>query len=556
MIIMQRFARHFVTTAALLAFAAIGGNAQAQNEAPDVNFQVASPNQRLEMIVNSSRIFTLDEKIPKAQVNNPDLLRLTPLSPNKIQVSALKPGVTQVNLWSEDGSIFTVDVIVIGDGRELQMLLESEFPNATIKVRPLASSVVLSGFVDRPDAVSRIVAMAEDYYPRVINNITVGGVQQVMLKTKVYEVSRTKLRTLGFDFAAYSGNDFFVSSISGIISSVAAQTGQISTNAADTVTFGVVGNNSSFFGFIEALRRNGLTKLLSEPTLTSESGRPASFQSGGEVPIQVSSGLGTTSIQFKEYGTRVDFVPIVLGNGNIRLEIRPLVSELDYSVAVNGTPGLKTRWVDTSVEMKAGQTLALAGLIHEKIETESLGLPYLADIPWAGAAFRRDQDRRNEVELLIVVTPELIGALDPSEEPCAKPGTSSGLLNDTELYWRGYTEVPNCGPNGGAANYNGGMIGPTGPSAIEGELIQPGTPLMEVPAPTSAPAIEMGPAAMQGVHTPSGTRSQPVSISRPAPPARPASELRPTTAPPAASAQPMGPMPAMIGPSGYDTLNF
>ena len=212
------------------------------------------------------------------------------------------------------------------------------------------------------------------------------------------------------------------------------------------------------------------------------------------MPIQVASGLGTNSIQFKEYGTRVDFVPIVLGNGNIRLEIRPLVSELDYSVAVNGTPGLKTRWVDTSVEMKAGQTLALAGLIHEKIETESQGLPYLADIPWAGAAFRREQDRRNEVELLIVVTPELVGALDPNEEPCAKPGTGSGLLNDTELYWRGYTEVPNCGPNGGAAGMgdgmNGGMIGPTGPGVIDGELIQPGTPLMEVPAP-SAPTIQM-----------------------------------------------------------------
>ena len=143
MITKYRFARQLVTTAALIMLSAACGSVQAQNEAPGVNFQVANPNQRLEMIVNSSRIFTLDEKIPKAQVNNPELIRLTPLSPNKIQVSALKPGVTQVNLWAEDGTIFTVDVIVIGDGRELQMLLESEFPNASIKVRPLASSVVL-----------------------------------------------------------------------------------------------------------------------------------------------------------------------------------------------------------------------------------------------------------------------------------------------------------------------------------------------------------------------------------------------------------------------------
>ncbi len=546
MITKYRFARQLVTTAALIMLTALSGSVQAQNEAPGVNFQVANPNQRLEMIVNSSRIFTLDEKIPKAQVNNPDLIRLTPLSPNKIQVSALKPGVTQVNLWAEDGTIFTVDVIVIGDGRELQMLLESEFPNASLKVRPLASSVVLSGFVDRPDAINRIVQMAEDYYPKVINNITVGGVQQVMLKVKVYEVSRTKLRTMGFDWAAVAGNDYVVQSVSGIISSVAQGGASVATAGAETVTFGVIGNNSSFFGFVEALRQNNLAKLLSEPTINAMSGRPASFLSGGEVPIQVASGLGTTSIEFKEFGTRVDVVPIVLGNGNIRLEVRPLVSEVDSSLAVQGTPGFRTRWVDTAVEMKAGQTFALAGLIQEKIETENRGIPYLADIPWAGAAFRRVQDRRNEVELLIIVTPELVGPLNPGEEPCAMPGTSSGPLNDTELYWRGYMEVPNCGPG----SYETGMIGPTGPSVIEGEMIGPGTPLMEVPSPTSAtsPQFETN-TQMQGVHTPSGRRTSPVSI-------QPNPGVRPSSGQSSTPVQSSAPMPTMIGPSGYDTLDF
>lgn len=539
MITKYRFARPYAATV-LMTLSVLCGITSAQEDAPGVNFQVAGANQRLEMIVNSSRIFTLDEKIPKAQVNNPDLLRLTPLSPNKIQVSALKPGVTQVNLWSEDGGIFTIDVIVIGDGRELQMLLESEFPNSALKVRPLASSVVLSGFVDRPDAVSRIVAMAEDYYPRVINNITVGGVQQVALKVKVYEVSRTKLQTMGFDFAAVSGNDVFVSSVSGIISSVAHQTGEVAASGGPTATFGVVGSNSSFFGFIEALEQNNLAKLLSEPTLTAISGRPASFLSGGEVPIQVSSGLGTTSIEFKEFGTRVDFVPIVLGNGSIRLEVRPLVSEVDSSLGVDGTPGFRTRWVDTSVEMKAGQTFALAGLIQEKIETEKRGLPYLMDIPWAGAAFRRTHSRRNEVELLIVVTPELVGPQDPHEVPCAMPGTSTTQPNSVELYGRGYMEVPNCGPG-----CETGLLGPAGVAPMEGELIEPGTPLMEVPR-KPVPSFETN-TRLPGVHTPSGPRTQPVSI-------QPTQTARPPAASPAS--EPTGPLPSMIGPSGYDTLNF
>jgi len=559
MIISQQRARFSVLIALALVVAlslGIGGawsvnSASAQlPETPGVNFQVDAPNQRLEMIVNSSRIFTLDSKIPKAQVNNPDLLKLTPLSPSKIQVSATKPGVTQVNLWTEDGSIHTVDVVIIGDGRELQMLLESEFPNSTIKVRPLASSVVLSGFVDRPESVSRIVAMAEDYYPRVINNINVGGVQQVSLKVKVYEVSRTKLETLGFDFAAFNGNDFITSSVSGIIQGVALSSGEIPGSGAGTMTFGVLGNNSGFFGFVEALQQSNLAKLLSEPTLTSISGRPASFLSGGEVPIEVASGLGTNSIEFKEFGTRVDFVPIVLGNGNLRLEVRPMVSEVDASLGVNGTPGFRTRWVDTAVEMQAGQTLALAGLIQEKVEIEKRGLPYISDMPYIGAPFRRTRQRRNEVELLIVVTPELIGAIDPNDAPCALPGDHSGMPTTNELFWRGYMEKPASGPYDGMMHGQPGI----GPMIQHGEEIPPGAPLIEVKRNGQA----SGDPDSQGVFTPSGprdSREQPVS-------SRPRSSSQSGTsnsAPSSNSRLPAAPAPGtpgLIGPTGYDSLDF
>ncbi|EAQ76932.1 putative outer membrane channel for pilus assembly CpaC [Blastopirellula marina DSM 3645] len=525
----------------LIAIATPAANAQDMGAVPNVNFKVDAPNQRLEMMVNSSRIFTLDEKIPKAQVNNPDLLRLTPLSPNKIQVSALKPGVTQVNLWNEDGTIHTIDIIVIGDGRELQLLLETEFPNSSIKVRPLASSVVLSGYVDRPEAVSRIVAMAEDYYPKVINNITVGGVQQVMLKVKVYEVSRTKLRRLGIDWAAI-GSDYFISSTA---ANVLTPAGVLTSGARDalgatgqTVQFGVLGSSTQFFGFLDALRQNNVAKLSAEPTLTTISGRPASFLSGGEVPIQVASGLGTTSIEYKQYGTRVDFVPIVLGNGNLKLEVRPEVSEPDYSVAINGTPGFRLRWVDTAVEMKAGQSFALAGLIQEKIETETRGLPYLADLPWVGAAFRRNTDSRNEVELLIIVTPELVGALNPEEVPCEYPGSNTGITTDCELYGRGYVEVPAC-PPGGACISEPGMIGP-----YDGENIAPGPPVIEMIEPAAASqSMQMRMPAQQPVP------ATPVRISPMAPP-------KGSTVEASNPLQPAQSEPTLIGPVGYDSLRF
>ena len=166
--------------------------------------------------------------------------------------------------------------------------------------------------------VHSIVRIAEDYYANVVNNLTIGGVQQILLKTKVMEVSRTKLRQAGFDWAYLDGQNFVVS----VGQRVAGGRRRLPTGG-DTVRFGIVDGNQSFFGFIDALRQNDLIKILAEPQLVTVSGRPASFNSGGEFPIIVPAESGYRSIEYRQYGTRVDFVPIVLGNGNLRLEVRP-----------------------------------------------------------------------------------------------------------------------------------------------------------------------------------------------------------------------------------------
>ncbi len=266
--------------------------ADAQQSPNSVDFHVASPTQRLEMVVNTSRILTLDKEIPRVLVNNQDIVRVVPLSPTKVQVSALQPGVTQVNLWEKGGDVRSVDVVVFADARQLELVLQSEFPKAAIRVRPLASSVVLTGYVDRPDVVSRIVRIAEDYYPKVINNISVGGVQQVSLHVKVMEVSRTKLRSLGFDWGLITGDDFVVQSAAGLISAAASGATGVAGLGADTLRFGIVNGNTQFFGFIDALRTYNFLKVLAEPTLTTVSGRPASFNEGGEFPIIIPQRLG------------------------------------------------------------------------------------------------------------------------------------------------------------------------------------------------------------------------------------------------------------------------
>ncbi|MCH7751519.1 MAG: pilus assembly protein N-terminal domain-containing protein, partial [Planctomycetes bacterium] len=253
---------------------------------PQVIRNITQANERLEMTVNSSRILTLEKRIPRMVVNNPELVSVTALSANQVQLAALKPGVTQVNLWDEDDKIYTVDVIIYGDVRELELALDRIFPGASVKVIRLTNSLVLEGFVERPEDVGPIIRLAEDYAPKLINNITVGGVQQVMLKVKVMEVSRTKLRRLGIDWAQSSNTDYVTSGVSDLISSVSATDSVLAfTSPGGTFEVFVGDGSDAFLAVIDALQQNNLAKILADPTITTVSGRPAKFLVGGELPI-------------------------------------------------------------------------------------------------------------------------------------------------------------------------------------------------------------------------------------------------------------------------------
>jgi pilus assembly protein CpaC len=219
----------------------------------------------------------------------------------------------------------------------------------------------------------------------------------------------------------------------------------------------------------------------------------------------------------------VDFVPLALGNGRVRLEVRPQVSEIDpsRSVSINNTtvPGLRSRWVDTAVEMNAGQTLALAGLIQTQVESEIRGVPVLADLPWVGAAFRRVREQANEIELLVLVTPEFVDALDPQEVPPCGPGELTTSPNDCELYGRGYIEVPNeCNNNCRVGLYDGSET-----------MMPAGEPI---------PVQDLLPNAQTGVQYSDPSAVKPVAL-----------YSRPVVKAPAA---PGAARPALIGPVGYE----
>ena len=205
--------------AALACGLACPGQVKAQLDAspPAVKFQVKSTTERLEMNVNTSKVVDFPFDVPKMLVNNPDIVRVIPISPKSIQLSALRAGVTQVNVWDADGNVTTVDVMILGDVGELDGTLKTLFPEASVRLRPLNSSLYISGYVPKAEMVTSISNVARDYFPNIINDLTVGGVQKVLLHVKVMEVSRTKLRTLGFDWAATFNGDFINQTASGVL---------------------------------------------------------------------------------------------------------------------------------------------------------------------------------------------------------------------------------------------------------------------------------------------------------------------------------------------------
>ncbi len=419
-----------------------------------VNYNVTQSVETLQMIVKSSRILTLDKPIPKFQVQNEQILTANPITRNQIQVSAHGTGITQLNMWDSDDNLYTVDVVISADAREVEGILSTQFPGSNLKVTALSKGAVLSGTVNNVDDVDRAVQIVEQFYAQVVTNVRVVGVQQIMLHTKIMEVSRTKFRELGVDWALSdrTNGTGVLFGAGGMIDSPGSNFTTISPINLQSNTRLAAGiGRYDLDVLIKALRQNDLIKVLAEPTVVATHGRPSRFIVGGQVPFIVPTGNGSISIQYEEFGTAVDFLPFVVGPGRVRLEVRPEVSEPDpaRAVVLQGAtiPAFRQRYVETAVEMNAGQTFAIAGLLQNRTEATMKATPFFGELPFVGSLFRRISEQNNEIELLITVTPELAEAMDPHQVPAGGPGLNSESPSDKELFMRGYIEVPRTDGN-------------------------------------------------------------------------------------------------------------
>ena len=419
---------------------------------------VIASESKLSLIQLETKILEFSTRIDVVDAFNPEVLNVTAVSPTQIRLRAETTGVTEMTVTDENGAKYHIEVFVEGDVRELKAYLNRLFPGSAVDVISLRDSVVLRGWVTEPSAIPQIIAIAKQMYPTVHNQMSVGGVNVVQLHVKIIEVQRSKLKQLGFNFVA-SGQQYAVAQTVGGLAPLSAMSVPFGGPPVPSVTasslatlplqFAVTGTTDRFQGFIDALTTEALAKTLAEPTLVTTSGRPASLLSGGEFPILIPSGLGTVSVQFKQFGVQMEAIPTVLGNGRLRLDVAPEVSERDFSSAVNISgyvvPGVNTRRVNTQVEMNFGETVMIGGLISQRRVVSSGKIPILGELPILGAFFSRKSSEIGETELLIMVTPELAAPMRRDQVPLNAPGWMQDEATSKELFLDGMLEVPSYG---------------------------------------------------------------------------------------------------------------
>jgi len=408
----------------------------------------------LSVPIDKSQILRLDVPFADLLIGNADIADVMAMTDHSIYLLGKAAGSTSLMIYARDKSLLAVmDVVVGPDVEGLNAKLRQLVPDEKIEILTLNGSLVLSGSVSSAGRMAKIIALAERFAPGlVISFLSVSGSQQVMLKVRFVEVSRSALKRLGLNFDIFNG-DFSFSSGDALGRTPAGLGGARGASIAAS-TFGA-GLFSGTFGaaslrlLFEALETKGMAKTLAEPTLIALSGDTASFLAGGEFPIEVAqsgasaSGDAAITVEFKEFGISLSFTPTVLDDGLINMVVSPEVSALDFSVSVNGTPGLTTRRATTTVELRDGQTFAIAGLLQEDFRDAVRQVPLLGDVPILGSLFRSSEFQRNESELVIIVEPHLVrpapaGAL-------ATPADNLIPPDELDLWLYGLTEAPESG---------------------------------------------------------------------------------------------------------------
>lgn len=378
--------------------------------------------------------------LQRLAIGDPEIAEAVAVSPSEILVNARAVGTTTLFVWDQGGRRRSYDIEVMADVGALQRSIQALFPGEAISVSAAGGVVVLNGRVSNSGIARRAAELAEGTGATVINNLVTGASQQVLLKVRFAEVSRRAVTELDSRLFASDADRF----------------DEIGHWEAETLSDGLLrlfllDAEAEFSAVLNWLKTKGYFKSLAEPNLLALDGEEAYFLAGGEFPFPTPQpGAGGDNqvvlITWKEFGVKLRFTPTITPGGRIRLHVAPEVSDLDFTTGIRlsgfDIPSFTTRRAETEVELRPGQTLAIAGLIDNSTLRNSAKIPILGDIPIIGELFRSREVRQERTELLVLVTPELV---EPSDEPIPVPTGEPETWN-RDRFLRGGPDPENPGP--------------------------------------------------------------------------------------------------------------
>jgi pilus assembly protein CpaC len=404
--------------------ASTSGRAQ---QAPQPSIEKAAPAfERVPLTVGRSTVLTTDFDVVRIAVTNPAVADATVVAPREVLVDGKGAGTVSLILWGNGGTRKQYDVVVEPGISVLQQQLAQLFPGEDIQVSFSEEAIVLSGNVSSNTVMLRAAEVAEatSSKVKVINMLQLPGgaeSQQVMLQVRFAEVNRRALTELGASFFStrtdftgrattqqFAAPDFDDEEPGGLVFS-------------DFLNLFFFNREEGVGAVVKALKSRGFFQSLAEPNLIAYNGQEASFLAGGEFPVPVVQGAtGTVTIVFKEFGIRLTFTPRIAGDV-IRLKVAPEVSSLDFAngLTLEGfrIPSLTTRRAVTDVELRDGQSFAIAGLLDNVSQEDNAGIPVLSSLPIVGNLFKSKAERAERTELMVLITPRLVKPLDPDEVP-------------------------------------------------------------------------------------------------------------------------------------------
>lgn len=397
----------------------------------------AEPSSNLIDVGIGESVIQRDSRtIARVLISDPTVAELRLLEEGQYQVRGLAVGSTDLWVWYRDDIAHpvTYQVLVSADLTDVGRRIRGAVNGPAPKIYPVKDRLVVEGPVEDLETLERVSAIAKIYDEDFVNLMTVRGDHQVQLKVVFAEVSRTGLRELGIT-ALFDNNAGIAAGLGGF--------------TPGTDVFQLVGALSGAFDIaatLAILEQQKLSRTLAEPTLVALSGQQAEMMAGGEIPVPVSQRDDRVTLEFKEYGVKLVFVPTVLSGGVIDMRADVEVSELDPNTTVRLTsievPGMLTRKGASHLRLESGMTFAMAGMLHERTTSTRAAIPLLGDLPLVGALFRYMKHKREETELVIFVTPTLVRPMAPDEVP-APPGTTEGYNpSDFQLFIMGQLTVP------------------------------------------------------------------------------------------------------------------